>query len=217
MAVIHRRTLTPAKPELPAGRLPARPWSRGGQDGAGLRGGGGFRLDGPAGEVGVEFGVYRVGDRALSVPMTYRGAPLEGGGAALIGALEHGVPGRRRAYDACADPVAVGQVLALMTGRAVAQAQNVSDTPDPAVVAALQVPGQRLEVEELAVRHTADATHGARYRVAGSSAGGASAGAVPQAEGAGPTRKSMLPAVLRSAVVSQVASCVRPPTVTACV
>ena len=64
------------------------------------------------------------------VPMTYRGAPLDGAEHALIGTTEHGVLGQRWVYDGCHDPVLVAQLWALVEGRAQPQAQSISDTPD---------------------------------------------------------------------------------------
>ncbi|MFF5854590.1 1,4-alpha-glucan branching protein [Streptomyces sp. NPDC012751] len=133
MAVIHRTTLKPTKLELLTGWLPTRPWYRGGPAPV-LEKSGGFRLDDPAGAVGIEFLVVTdtadPGRTAYLVPLTYRGAPLEGAGHALVGTMEHGVLGRRWVYDGCHDPVLVAESLALIEGRARAMDQNVSDTPD---------------------------------------------------------------------------------------
>ncbi|MGW7410884.1 maltokinase N-terminal cap-like domain-containing protein [Streptomyces sp. NPDC054863] len=71
---------------------------------------------------------------AYHVPVTYRGAPLEGAAEqALVGMTEHGVLGRRWVYDGTQDPVLVAQLLALLQGRAEPQQQSASDTPDPTV------------------------------------------------------------------------------------
>ncbi|MFJ5776963.1 1,4-alpha-glucan branching protein [Streptomyces sp. NPDC093094] len=133
MAVVHRTVLTPSKLELLTSWLPARPWYRGGARPE-LAKAGGFRLDDPQGEVGIEFMVVHdtAGPRPVTylVPLTYRGAPLDGAGHALVGTMEHGVLGRRWAYDGCHDPVLVAQLTALFEGRAEAQDQNVSDAPD---------------------------------------------------------------------------------------
>ncbi|MEU7317844.1 1,4-alpha-glucan branching protein [Streptomyces sp. NPDC007083] len=143
MAIIHHTTLSPTKLELLTRWLPSRPWYRadgaaGGEQPA-LTKAGGFRLEDPSGEVGIEF--MAVTDSAAGepvtyqTPMTYRAAPLAGAQAqdALIGTLEHGVLGKRWVYDATCDPVAVAQLYALLTGRAEAQAQSESDTPDRTV------------------------------------------------------------------------------------
>ncbi|WP_406412951.1 1,4-alpha-glucan branching protein [Streptomyces halstedii] len=137
MAVIHRTTMEPGKTELLSAWLPTRPWYAAGSGEPRLDRVGGFRLDDPEGEVGMEFMVVTdtSGDRPVSyhVPLTYRGAPVDGADQALIGTSEHGVLGRRWVYDGAQDPVLVAQVLALFQGRAEPQAQSVSDTPDPTV------------------------------------------------------------------------------------
>ncbi|MFC8836104.1 maltokinase N-terminal cap-like domain-containing protein [Streptomyces griseoincarnatus] len=141
MSVIHRTTLEPAKLELLTGWLPTRPWYRGGPQEPKLSKAGGFRLDDPEGEVGIEFMVVRdeSGDTPVDylVPLTYRAAPLDGADTALVGTAEHGVLGRRWVYDACHDPVAVAELAALVEGRAEPQAQSVSHTPDREVSRAL--------------------------------------------------------------------------------
>ncbi|MFF9625162.1 1,4-alpha-glucan branching protein [Streptomyces griseosporeus] len=140
MAVIHHTVLKPTKLELLTSWLPTRPWYRGGAGGPLLTKAGGFRLDDPAGEVGIEFMVVTDASGpepgAYLVPLTYRGAPLEGAEHALVGTMEHGVLGRRWAYDGCHDPVLQAQLAALLEGRAQAQAQSVSDTPDRDVTVA---------------------------------------------------------------------------------
>ncbi|MER6474326.1 maltokinase N-terminal cap-like domain-containing protein [Streptomyces collinus] len=134
MAVIHRTTLKPTKLELLTSWLPDRPWYRGGRGAPVLVKSGGFRLDDPGGEVGIEFMVTTdtsaAEPTAYLVPLTYRGAPLDGMEHALVGTTEHGVLGKRWAYDGCHDPVLVTQLLCLIQGTAEAMAQSVSDTPD---------------------------------------------------------------------------------------
>lgn len=134
MAVIHRTTVKPTKLELLASWLPSRTWYQGGAGEPELAKAGGFRLDDPQGEVGIEFMVVAdtSGAQAAAylVPLTYRGAPLDGADDALVGTMEHGVLGRRWVYDGCQDPVLVAQLLALIEGRAEAQAQSTSDTLD---------------------------------------------------------------------------------------
>jgi hypothetical protein len=141
MAVIHHTTLVPSKLELLADWVPAQPWYRGTGRTAELAKAGGFRLDDPQGEVGMEFMAVTdtSGEQPVvyQVPMTYRGAPLAGAEAALIGTTEHGVLGRRWIYDGAHDPVLVGQLLELLRGRAVPQAQSATDTADPTVVGEL--------------------------------------------------------------------------------
>ncbi|MEV6053824.1 1,4-alpha-glucan branching protein [Streptomyces sp. NPDC052107] len=138
MAVIHHTTLRPTKLELLTGWLPSRPWYRGGPHAPVLTKSGGFRLDDPEGEVGIEFMVATDTSApvptAYMVPLTYRGAPLQGAERALVGTLEHGVLGKRWVYDGCHDPVLVAELLSLIQGRAQAQAQSVDGAPDPEVI-----------------------------------------------------------------------------------
>ncbi|MET8990643.1 1,4-alpha-glucan branching protein [Nonomuraea wenchangensis] len=138
MAVIHQTSVKPTKLELLTVWLPTQPWYQGGDGAPSLVKAGGFRLDDPEGEVGIEFMVVADtsgGTRptAYFVPLTYRGAPLDGAEDALVGTMEHGVLGRRWAYDGCHDPVLLAQLAALIEGRVQAQAQNVSDTVDQEV------------------------------------------------------------------------------------
>ena len=151
MATVHKTTLTPTKLELLTAWLPAQPWYDDRGRAPELARAGGFRLDDPAGEVGIEFMVVTDGSddsaAAYLVPLTYRGAALEGADAGLIGTTEHGVLGRRWVYDGIADPVLVGQLVALIHGQAQPQMQSVSDTPDPTVTCVPVAGGAPLAVE----------------------------------------------------------------------
>ncbi|MCT7351172.1 1,4-alpha-glucan branching protein [Streptomyces sp. 15-116A] len=138
MAIIHRTTMTPTKLELLTAWLPRQSWYAGDAEKPELVRAGGFRLDDPEGEVGIEFMVVvdTAGQEpvAYHVPLSYRGAALEGApDEALIGTSEHGVLGTRWVYDGIHDPVVTEQLLALLRGEAVPQHQNESDTPDPTV------------------------------------------------------------------------------------
>lgn len=129
MAIIHETTMHPSKLELLARWLPGRAWYSG--TGKGLARAGGFRLDDPDGEVGIEFMVVSDGDgTAYLAPMTYRGTPLDGADDALIGTSLHGVLGTRWIYDGEHDPVLRAQLAALLRGEVVPQAQSQSNTPD---------------------------------------------------------------------------------------
>jgi Maltokinase N-terminal cap domain len=133
MAVIHRTILKPTKLELLTTWLPTQPWYRG-RGAPSLTKAGGFRLDDPAGEVGIELMIVTdtAGPRvdAYLVPLTYRATPGEG---TLIGTMDHGVLGLRYAYDGPTDPVFRSQVDALLRGEVSAQAQSESDTIDRTV------------------------------------------------------------------------------------
>ncbi len=111
MALIHRATLRPSKLELVASWVPTRPW---GAAGAELEQVAAYRFDDPAGEVGTETFVLRAGDTLLHVPLTYRGAPVPELEGHLVGTTEHSVLGRRWCYDACADPVYVAALAAVV-------------------------------------------------------------------------------------------------------
>ncbi|MEO3750972.1 1,4-alpha-glucan branching protein [Streptomyces sp. B6B3] len=141
MAIIHHTTMTPTKLELLTTWLPGRPWYRGAGSAPELARTGGFRLDDPAGEVGMEFMVVSDGATAYHVPLTYRGAPLAGAEHTLVGTSEHGVLGTRWIYDGTHDPLLVRQLVALLAGETEAQAQSVSDTPDPTVTVDRADPG----------------------------------------------------------------------------
>jgi len=120
MALLHDATLNPEKLELLHAWLPGRSWYPGGPVDD-VRKLGTYRFDDPAGEVGVETFLLHAtgedGDVVLQVPMTYRGAPLPGAEADLIGTTEHSVLGPRWVYDGCADPVwAAVCAAAVLTG-----------------------------------------------------------------------------------------------------
>ncbi len=115
MAIVYpNATLTPSKRELMAGWLPTRPW----YDGADRKPVGSFRFDDPAGEVGMEgFLLGADGSSTLFLPLTYRGAELEGAAEHLIGTTEHSELGPRWVYDGCGDPVfARSLARAILTG-----------------------------------------------------------------------------------------------------
>ncbi|MEV5646894.1 1,4-alpha-glucan branching protein [Nocardia sp. NPDC052254] len=146
MAVVHHTTLEPGKLDLLTAWLPTRTWFTGTTPQ--LRRAGGFRLDDPAGEVGIEcMIVIDTADARLPVyhiPLTYRGASLPGGD--LIGTTEHGVLGQRWVYDGASDPVAIAQLTALLTGQAEPQHQDRSDTRADTVECVTTQPDPSLSV-----------------------------------------------------------------------
>ncbi|WP_158566384.1 CG0192-related protein, partial [Micromonospora craterilacus] len=121
MALLHRAEIHPTKLELLAAWLPGRDWYQG-DTGAEVTRVAGYRFDDPAGEVGIETLLVRAGDGPVhQVPLTYRGAPLDGADAWLVGTIEHSVLGRRWVYDACGDPVyaaALASAVLAGTGQA---------------------------------------------------------------------------------------------------
>ncbi|MEE6273355.1 maltokinase N-terminal cap-like domain-containing protein [Georgenia wangjunii] len=70
---------------------------------------GGLRYEDPAGEVGIETWILRDTSGAepvvYQVPLTYRGAPVDGLEHALVAQVEHSELGPRWVYDGCHDPV----------------------------------------------------------------------------------------------------------------
>lgn len=136
MSVIYRTTMDPTKGELLASWMPKQPWFAGEQT-VSLRVVGGFRLDDPADEVGME--MILVLDETpptpvlYHVPLTYRGAQLDGGDEFLVGTSAHGVLGTRWIYDASGDPVWQEQVKALVAGEVTAQHQNDSHVLDHSI------------------------------------------------------------------------------------
>jgi hypothetical protein len=109
MALLHEATIRPRKDELVGPWLRTRPWWDGEVERDPV---GSFRLDDPAGAVGMECFLFgSASGTTLFVPVTYRDAALPGGDASLLGTMEHSALGTRYMYDACADPVFVATVL----------------------------------------------------------------------------------------------------------
>lgn len=77
-----------------------------------------YRLEDPAGEVGIETHLVSDGAEIYQVPMTYRGAPLtepvSPKADPLIATAEHSELGTRWIYDATADPVWAAELIALV-------------------------------------------------------------------------------------------------------
>lgn len=116
MALIYDAQLRPSKTELLAQWLPLQPWFDG--EASTLERLGAFRFDDPAGEVGMETHLVAVDGKTYQVPLSYRGAPLEGAEEFLITTMEHSVLGTRWVYDATGDPVYASELAAaLLTGK----------------------------------------------------------------------------------------------------
>lgn len=175
MAIIHDTTMSPGKLDLLTLWLPAQPWYAGRGVAPRLARAGGFRLDDPDGEVGIEFMIVTggSGDQVASylVPMTYRAGPLPGAGGALIGTGEHGVLGNRFVYDGVHDPVLTAQLLALIRGDVQAQAQRVSNAADPTVVIQ-PVEAGRGPIAEATVAGNDSSGTELRVRISGPDGGG---------------------------------------------
>jgi maltokinase-like protein len=102
MALLHDATLTPSKRDLMTAWLATRAWAEGFEP---VRTIASYRFDDPAGQVGLEAALLADPDGVLvHVPLSYRGAPLDGAEEFLVGTADHSVLGPRWIYDACGDP-----------------------------------------------------------------------------------------------------------------
>ena len=157
MAEIHTTaSLSPSKLELVQGWMGEQRWYAAKGQQPRLRLLATWRLDDPAGEVGVETLV--VADEAgadpvvYQVPLTYRGEPLGSADHALVGTMEHSVLGRRWVYDGPHDPVYAAQLLELVQGRVQAQSskesgaveESVTGVPQPSWGADVRVRSSRV-------------------------------------------------------------------------
>lgn len=130
MAILHRATIRPTKPEVLSTLL-----------GAPVDILAAYRLDDPAGEVGVEGFLLQVDDDVRHVVLTYRGAPLEG--VEPLATMEHSVLGTRWIHRGDDDPVALACVAALLAGE---QQQAAEEIWDGDVLVQTREPVVRLEV-----------------------------------------------------------------------
>lgn len=64
-----------------------------------------YRFDDPDGQVGIEIHIVGAGEQVFQVPLTYRGAPLEGADEHLIATMDHSILGKRWVYAGMGDPV----------------------------------------------------------------------------------------------------------------
>jgi len=104
-------TLTPHFRDFLPGWVARQTWYAG-PEAPSLRPIGYLRFEDPAGDVGMETHLLTDGASVYHLPMTYRGAPLDG--ASLIATAEHSELGSRWIYDAETDPVWVKTVLAMV-------------------------------------------------------------------------------------------------------
>jgi hypothetical protein len=115
MALVYNATLTPSKLDLLTTWLPTQPWYTGpvGE----VERLASFRFDDPAGAVGIESMLVRVGDGPVHhVPLTYRHAPLPGADDWLLSTAEHSVLGTRWVYDGTRDPLYAATLAAAILG-----------------------------------------------------------------------------------------------------
>lgn len=140
MAFIHGAIITPTKLEILQAWVPQQDWC------PPLAGPlamiGAYRFDDPEGEVGIETLLATDGTGlVVQVPLTYRGAPLDGAEDSLVATMEHSVLGERWVYDATSDPVAVTALtVAIQEGQPGAiemvQVDGMIQTREPSVVVA---------------------------------------------------------------------------------
>lgn len=138
MAEIHSgASITPTKLELLEAWMGSQRWYAAKGRRPRLRRLASWRLDDPAGEVGIETIIVadEAGDEPVvyQVPLTYRGEPLGSADHALVGTTEHSVLGRRWVYDAPHDPVYAAQLLELVQGRARAASSSQTDAVEESV------------------------------------------------------------------------------------
>jgi Maltokinase N-terminal cap domain len=151
--LIHKASLNPSKIELLAACLPGNPWYRTAT--GELARVASYRFDDPAGEVGVETFLVRVGaGPTFQVPLTYRGAPLAGAEQWLVGTTEHSVLGTRWVYDACGDPVCAATLARAILADS-GQAEQVMEVdgvrkvfPPSMTITSDGVPGAQVPVVE---------------------------------------------------------------------
>ncbi|QDY67638.1 1,4-alpha-glucan branching protein [Glutamicibacter halophytocola] len=136
MGIVYNTSMSPSKNELVSAWLPKQEFYTG-KGTPKLQHIGGFRLEDPEGQVGVELRIYAdhsdTSDVVYHLPLTYRDAPLPGGEKYLIGTSEHAILGKRYIYDAAGDPVFTAQARQLLAGNTTAQHHSESFTEDPRI------------------------------------------------------------------------------------
>lgn len=146
MAELHpEATLVPSKLEMVTAWIGRQRWFVGLSEVPTLRLLHRWRLDDPAGEVGLEILVVvdeTVDDRGepvpghgvvYQVPLTYRSAALPDAEHALVGTMEHSMLGARWVHDGCHDPVFARELLRLCHGDVAAASSFASHAVDEGV------------------------------------------------------------------------------------
>ena len=144
MGIVHKATLSPSKQEIVEAWLPTREWAAGRTIAGKIAE---YRLDDPAGDVGVETILWRTDDGAvIQTPLTYRAEPLAAAEAYLITTTQHSVLGERWVYDGCGDPVwAATLAAAIATGGRQSQMYFEDDGQRIEIPARMQVRGSGTE------------------------------------------------------------------------
>lgn len=160
MAILHNATITPTKAELIAEWAPAQPWGPHAGDPIEIIGA--FRFDGPDGQVGMETHIVAAGDAVWQIPLTYRGAPLDGADDALAARMEHSALGTRWVYDGLRDPQFVTVLAGVaMTGQGEALGMVVYDDRWYIAPSAVRISGggwgrERVPVDGFELAHDDD-------------------------------------------------------------
>ncbi|WP_159614443.1 1,4-alpha-glucan branching protein [Glutamicibacter sp. JC586] len=145
MGIVYNTSMSPTKNELVSAWLPKQKFYTGNGTPK-LEHIGGFRLEDPRGEVGVELRMYAdhsdTSDVVYHVPLTYRDAPLPGAQKYLLGTSEHAILGKRYIYDAEGDPLFTAQARALLAGNSTPQHHSESFTDDPRIIVHGQTAGK---------------------------------------------------------------------------
>jgi hypothetical protein len=139
-------TLTPSFRDFLPAWIARQPWYRG-QGAPATRPVGFYRLEDPAGDVGLETHLLTDGTLVYQIPMSYRGEPLRelaGDGradpaAALLAEAEHSELGTRWIYDATRDPVWVAAITELVEAEASASTRS-DQAIGPASVRGIRYP-----------------------------------------------------------------------------
>lgn len=113
MADIFNAELSPGKLEVVSQWLKEQEWAAGIDfEAAPLESVSSYRFDDPAGVVGIEIHIVATGDRVFQIPLTYRGAPLDGAENFFVAEISHSVLGPRWVYAGIGDPVFIDQLVA---------------------------------------------------------------------------------------------------------
>lgn len=145
MALLHPdATISPTKADVVELWLRSQPWLENAATDLGLADLemiGSYRFDDPAGEVGLEVMLARLGDgTVVQVPLTYRDAAMDGGEDFFVCTMTHSVLGERWIHAGAGDPVFVTALVdAICSGASQAPMQFEDDgalqTRDPVVTA----------------------------------------------------------------------------------
>lgn len=160
MALFHRATIVPSKPELIGRWVPTQPW--GPATDAPIEVIGAFRFDDPEGRVGLETHIVSAGDQLFQVPLTYRDEPRADGDEGLVGEMHHSALGNRWVYDGLSDDRFVVMLAAVsMTGQGEALGMVVVDDRWTVAPANVRIRGggwteERVPVDRFAVERADD-------------------------------------------------------------